>query len=225
MPSPIIYICEDDLMLGKDIQSLLNQEGYQSSWFYDGTSLGEGISQQLPDLLLMDVQLPGEDGFVLAQRYGTAIPSLRIIMMSVRNDESMRANGFNAGAMMYLPKPFEPAALLACLQGLFGHKLPQCTAVLQLSTSSLVIGARQVRLTQGELAIVRQLALTGGVVEYYLLIEALELQQSEVSKASLEVFVSRLRKKLKSMFDVGEIEIKSKYKVGYFLVGKLVLET
>jgi len=69
------------------------------------------------------------------------------------------------------------------------------------------------------------LALTGGVVEYYLLIEALELQQSEVSKASLEVFVSRLRKKLKSMFDVGEIEIKSKYKVGYFLVGKLVLET
>jgi two-component system phosphate regulon response regulator OmpR len=225
MHSPIIYICEDDAFLGQNILSLLQEEGYQASWFYEGTGLAEAISSQLPDVLLMDVQLPGEDGLTLAQRYSDAIPSVRIIMMSVNSSDAMRHKGYRAGAMMYLPKPFEPAALLACLQGLFTKPQEQQAAILYLKTSTLAIDAVQVNLTYSEVVILRELSLAGGeVIEYYHLMESLDLTQDDISKAGLEVLVSRLRKKLTPFTEYVEIHIKNKQKVGYYLLGKVTLK-
>jgi len=223
--SPIIYICEDDLSLGNNIQALLQEEGYQASCFYEGESLDEAISLQLPDVLLLDIQLPGENGLALAKRYSEAIPGMRIIIMSVKNSNAMRHKGYDAGAMMYLPKPFEPLALLACLKGLFAHQQEEKIAILHFTSSTLSVGPVYAKLTNTELLMLRQLAMAcGAVVEYFHIIEGLGLAQNEESKAGVEVMISRLRKKLELLKEYVDIRIKNKQKLGYFLVGKIVLK-
>lgn len=225
MRKPIIYICEDDLALAQYIERLLKEEGYDTHCFYDGGGLARAISDKIPDVLVLDVQLPGEDGIALAQRYSAAMPGVKIIMMSVLRGEAVRHSGYNAGAMVFLPKPFDPIALLACLQGLFAHKQQSVDAVMHISNRTLSAGGLSVGLTQSELILLRELALENGeVVGYYRLIEALDSTLNELSKSSLEVCVSRMRKKIKPLQDYTDLQVRNKTNGGYFLQGNLVLE-
>lgn len=224
MSKPVIYICEDDAALGSNIESLLQSQGYDAHWFYDGTSLGEAISKKLPDLLLLDVQLPGEDGMSLAQRYMSSIPGLRIIMMSVRDSDAMRHQGYASGAMMYMPKPFEPAALLACLQGLYGSRVSIPGLQLSLVGKAIQDGKLHVALTNAEVVILRELSLAAGdIVEYYYLLECLGIDLDATGKSKLEVLISRLRRKLKTQLLDTELQVKNRQKQGYYLQGSLTL--
>ena len=101
MTTPLIYICEDDPDLGKAIMSRLQDEGYRVTWFADPQDMDEQGNSEAPDLLLLDVQLPGETGYSIAKRYLRTLPGLRVIMMSVlsRNEDLML--GYESGAMVY----------------------------------------------------------------------------------------------------------------------------
>ena len=225
MKQPIIYICEDDLALGESIQKLLITEGYLCELFFEGSELDERMIIQTPDALLLDYQLPGEDGITIAQKYCQALPRLRAIIMSVKNDQRIRSQGYSAGAMLYLSKPFEPESLLACLRGVFSAGDVVEPITLWVKSRRLVINEQVLRLTVQEVRLLSGLAFhQSNVVEYFQLMTFLKLPlDDDLSRARLEIVVSRLRKKLKACNADGVLNIRNKQKVGYFLDTRISL--
>lgn len=225
MKQPIIYICEDDLALGESIQELLIAQGYLCELFVEGVELDERMIIQTPDVLLLDVQLPGEDGIAIAKRCCQALPRLRAIIMSVKNDHRIRSQGYSAGAMLYLPKPFEPESLLACLRGVFSAGDVVEPITLWVKSRQLVINEQVLRLTVQEVRLLSCLAFhQSNVVEYFQLMTFLKLPlDDDLSRARLEIVVSRLRKKLKACNADGVLNIRNKQKVGYFLDTRISL--
>jgi len=227
MIAPLIYICEDDPSLGSAIQQRLQQEGYTCCLFGDGLEMDESSSHRVPDLLLLDVQLPGESGHSIAQRYLRAVPNIRVIMMSVLNQPQDLLIGYDAGAMLYLPKPFKPEALVACLKGLFGplKKAPTDEAVmtLEMQTHKLNYVGGVVALTENEAKALASMALRSPeAIEYHELMEALGLDLDYARKNTLETLISRLRNKL-AVIDRSILTIQNKRNLGYLLVANLVV--
>ena len=227
MSTPLIYICEDDPSLGQMVMMRLQQEGYRCRLFYDPEEMDECSRTDLPDLLLLDVQLPGESGLSIAQRYQRAVPGLRVIMMSVLAKPRDILTGYDAGAMMYLPKPFTPESLVACLHGLFGKPDPHevaSTPILKLESHRLYHAEGLVQLTVQESSVLSFLAIRQPyAVEYYELMCNSELEMDIDRKNTLEVLVSRIRQKLKAI-PGQSVSIKTKRNFGYELLGQLVVE-
>lgn len=229
MTTPLIYICEDDPDLGKAIMSRLQDEGYRVTWFADPQDMDEQGNSEAPDLLLLDVQLPGETGYSIAKRYLRTLPGLRVIMMSVlsRNEDLML--GYESGAMVYLPKPFKPEALLACLSGIFGTneslaQLASAQLSLNMQTHKLAQKDEHVLLTANEARVLSFLALRSpAVAEYYEIMEVMGIDLDHARQNTLEAFMSRLRRKLVG-FDRDELTLKNKRNSGYALMGNLIIK-
>ena len=229
MTTPLIYICEDDPDLGKAIMSRLQDEGYRVTWFADPQDMDEQGNSEAPDLLLLDVQLPGETGYSIAKRYLRTLPGLRVIMMSVlsRNEDLML--GYESGAMVYLPKPFKPEALLACLSGIFGTneslaQLASAQLSLNMQTHKLAYKDEHVLLTANEARVLSFLALRSpAVAEYYEIMEVMGIDLDHARQNTLEAFMSRLRRKLVG-FDRDELTLQNKRNSGYALKGNLIIK-
>ena len=229
MTTPLIYICEDDPDLGKAIMSRLQDEGYRVTWFADPQDMDEQGNSKAPDLLLLDVQLPGETGYSIAKRYLRTLPGLRVIMMSVlsRNEDLML--GYESGAMVYLPKPFKPEALLACLSGIFGTneslaQLASAQLSLNMQTHKLAQKDEHVLLTANEARVLSFLALRSpAVAEYYEIMEVMGIDLDHARQNTLEAFMSRLRRKLVG-FDRDELTLQNKRNSGYALKGNLIIK-
>ena len=229
MTTPLIYICEDDPDLGKAIMSRLQDEGYRVTWFADPQDMDEQGNSEAPDLLLLDVQLPGETGYSIAKRYLRTLPGLRVIMMSVlsRNEDLML--GYESGAMVYLPKPFKPEALLACLSGIFGTneslaQLASAQLSLNMQTHKLAQKDEHVLLTANEARVLSFLALRSpAVAEYYEIMEVMGIDLDHARQNTLEAFMSRLRRKLVG-FDRDELTLQNKRNSGYALMGNLIIK-
>ena len=229
MTTPLIYICEDDPDLGKAIMSRLQDEGYRVTWFADPQDMDEQGNSEAPDLLLLDVQLPGETGYSIAKRYFLTFPGLRVIMMSVlsRNEDLML--GYESGAMVYLPKPFKPEALLACLSGIFGTneslaQLASAQLSLNMQTHKLAQKDEHVLLTANEARVLSFLALRSPAgAEYYEIMEVMGIDLDHARQNTLEAFMSRLRRKLVG-FDRDELTLQNKRNSGYALKGNLIIK-
>jgi DNA-binding response OmpR family regulator len=221
MTIKLIYICEDDPHLGLATQALLKEEGFDCQLFVDSEELDEQCNQRLPDVLLLDNELPGESGFDIAKRYDVAAPNIRIIMMSVLQKNHHISQGYRAGAMLYLPKPFDPEALIACLRGLFKGSALQYRLTLKMESQRLLYPEGVVDLTINETKILCCLSLRyPRVVEYFELMETLGLDLDSNRKKSLEVMVSRLRKKLKDV-PRDMLTISNKQSLGYSITEAL----
>jgi DNA-binding response OmpR family regulator len=221
MSIALIYICEDDMHLGPATQQLILEHGFDCLLFMDAESLDAQCDQQLPDVLLLDNELPGENGFSIAARYRQAVPNMRIIMMSVLSQKHHLKKGYEVGAMLYLPKPFEPEALIACLRGLF-HDLPtQTRLTLNIASHQLHHSTGFIELTETEAKLLCCLSIRSPqVVEYFEIMEAVGLNLEQSRKTSLEVIVSRLRRKLKPV-DKAWLTINNKQSVGYSIAEPL----
>lgn len=109
---PHLLVVDDDEGLRSLLLRYLGEQGYQVSVVEDGKSMDEFLSTHLPDLIILDLMLPGEDGLSIASRLhaNSAVP---IIILSARGEEIDRIVGLEIGADDYLPKPFNPRELLA----------------------------------------------------------------------------------------------------------------
>lgn len=104
-----ILIVEDDAMIGDLLQKIVQREGYEAVWKTDGKDVMALIQQV--DLVIMDIMLPGEDGYQISKtikRLGLNIP---IIFLSARNDIESKLEGLTVGED-YMTKPFDPRELL-----------------------------------------------------------------------------------------------------------------
>ena len=110
-----ILLAEDEEHLGKMVQFKLERAGYQVIWKQDGLTAWDCIRQERPDLIILDVMMPGLDGFqvlerIRAQASTSATP---VLMLTAYAQQSQIEQGIQTGASDYMSKPFKPAELLS----------------------------------------------------------------------------------------------------------------
>ena len=118
-----IVVCDDEPGLRGMIEDYLSMQGYSVEPAENGAALDKLLATKSPDLILLDVNLPGEDGFSIVRRLRNAGERMGIIMLTGNADESSKVTGLINGADDYLPKPFEVRELLARVRSVL-RRLP-----------------------------------------------------------------------------------------------------
>lgn len=108
-----IAIVDDDLPIGNLLETLLRQEGYRILRAYSGTEALMLLERERPDLILLDLMLPGMDGFEVCRQVRESGSSTPIIMLTAREEETDKVLGLELGADDYITKPFSMRELLA----------------------------------------------------------------------------------------------------------------
>lgn len=197
-----ILVIDDDISIGDMLEELLTKEGYRVCRAYSGTEALYVLSQALPDLVLLDLMLPGLDGEELLPR----IKNIPVIVVSAKSDVSNKVELLLHGAADYITKPFATSELLAriAVQMRNAHTPkahPELTFKdLRLDTLShnVTLDGRNIRLTRTEYAILKLLMHNPSqVVTKTLLLERLSEDTPDCMESSLRVHISNLRKKLR----------------------------
>ncbi len=107
-----VLIVDDDAEIRSLLSQYLERNAYRVTTVADGKAMWAALDRSMPDLIVLDVMLPGDDGFVLCRTL-RARSSIPIIMLTARGEETERIVGLEMGADDYLAKPFNPRELLA----------------------------------------------------------------------------------------------------------------
>lgn len=129
MKSYHILIVEDDVMIGDLLQKILQREGYHVMWKTDGADVLSVI--QKADLVIMDVMLPGEDGYQMSKKIKDLGLNLPIIFLSARNDMDSKLQGLKIGED-YMVKPFDPRELMLRMKNMLEHHYGTFTQIKHL---------------------------------------------------------------------------------------------
>jgi len=113
MEKDTIYVTDDDPGIRELVAEYLVSQGYAVETAEDAVSLDRLLAKRLPDLLVLDWMMPGEDGLSIARRLRAQPGFPPIIMLSAKGEDIDRIIGLEVGADDYLPKPFNPRELLA----------------------------------------------------------------------------------------------------------------
>lgn len=197
-----ILIIDDDMHIGNMLEEILIKEGYGVSRAYSGTEALLLLSQARPDLVLLDLMLPGLEGEdVLPHMKG--IP---VIVVSAKADIDSKVGLLLGGAADYVTKPFQTKELLARIAVQLRNAQPLQEAsvlsyggvALHTDTHIAVIGADEVKLTRTEYAILKMLMQNPSqVVTKSLLLERISEDTPDCTENSLKMHVSNLRRKLR----------------------------
>ncbi|HEX5450944.1 MAG TPA: response regulator transcription factor [Candidatus Limnocylindrales bacterium] len=205
-----ILIVEDEHPVARGIQYALQQEGYQVTIAHDGEEGLQVASTQAPDLVLLDVRLPGIDGFELLRRLRAHGSKAPVLVLTARDDEVDKVIGLELGADDYLTKPFSLRELMSRIRALIrraygdladaqgGRVIRHGDLVIDLERRRVQRGQRRINLTATEFDILRHLAARPGRV--YSRQELLELIRDydalDQDEKTINVHVSHLREKL-----------------------------
>ena len=121
-----ILVVDDDTQIRSLLREYLHKQGYRVTTVADGKGLRAAMATSRPDVIILDLMLPGEDGLTLCRdlRAQSDVP---IIMLTARGDETDRIVGLELGADDYIPKPFNPRELLARIKSVLrrARSLPE----------------------------------------------------------------------------------------------------
>ena len=201
-----LLVVEDERRLANSIADLLRTHGFEVDVAYDGPTGYDYAASGVYDLMILDVMLPGENGFDVARRLRSERNGTPILMLTARSETADRIAGLDAGADYYLTKPFDTGELLACVRALLRRQREQVEVLsfgdtaLDLSTCTLSCGADSVRLSNREFDIMRILmgAQHRNVPKESILTKVWGYD-SNADENHVEVYVSFLRKKLSSI--------------------------
>lgn len=214
-----ILIVDDDIHIGNMLQEVLTKEGYGVSRAYSGTEAILFLSRNRPDLILLDLMLPGLSGEdVLAHTSG--IP---VIVVSAKTEVQDKVSLLLDGAVDYVTKPFHMQELLARIQvhlrtssGSETHRLLFEDLTLDTDTRCVTAADRQVHLTPTEYVILKTLMENASqVVTKSILLDRLSEQTPDGTENSLKMHISNLRKKLRTAG--GRDYIESVWGIGFTL--------
>lgn len=117
---PRILVADDDAFIRRPLEWMLSQEGFEPQTVADGDECMEMLRSSPPDLLILDVMMPGLDGFEVCRRMKDD-PKLReipVVLLSARGREHDRERGMALGAAEYMTKPYSPTDLMQRIRGL-----------------------------------------------------------------------------------------------------------
>lgn len=218
-----VLVVEDEKNLAESLVKLLERQKYQAEAVFDGeTGLTYAMSGQY-DAVVLDVMLPGLNGFQIAtalRKKGSDIP---ILMLTARDDVTDKVRGLDSGADDYLTKPFTSEELLARMRALMRRQgavqMEEITfGDIKLGLDNYILSKedRQVRLSHKEFEVMRMLlARPGSIVSKEELILKIWGADSEAVDNNVEAYISFLRKKLSYL--KSSVQISSKRLLGYQL--------
>jgi DNA-binding response OmpR family regulator len=152
-----ILLVEDDSAMARVLIDNLVFEGFEVAWAADGESAFDKVRAARPDLVLLDIMLPGTDGFELMSRLGSRRRT-PIIMLTARVQKSDRLRGLNLGADDYITKPFDLEELLARVNAVLRRASRPTVDRLTLGEVSIDFRSRVVRSLTREIELLRYLA-------------------------------------------------------------------
>ena len=209
-----ILVVDDDPALRELLQRYLSEQGYRVSGAEDGSAMDRFLAENTPDLVILDLMLPGEDGLSIAKRLRISHDALPILMLSARGDEVDRIVGLEVGADDYLPKPFNPRELLARIRAVLRRGQGSNTAAedagaqqeyrfglfrLDVADQQLHRGDEPVPLTSGEFALLKIFVEhPRRVLSRDSIVDMLEGYERSPYDRSIDVRVTRLRRKIES---------------------------
>lgn len=201
-PALHILVVEDNDSLREATLDFLNANGHHAAGVASAEDVDDTPTRDLPDLYLIDVNLPGEDGFALTRRIRDSQPLAGIVLMTARGQLRDRLDGYERGADNYLIKPVEQAELLACIQSLAfrlktNHLAPQTGLVLYSESLRLSGPAGDVPVTLVEAQLLAAFCRAAGrKLERWQAMQLVDSKDKGLSPANLEMRISSLRKKL-----------------------------
>jgi DNA-binding response OmpR family regulator len=204
-----LLVVDDDQRLRELLAEYLGGRGYQVSTSSDGETAIERLRGGGIDLVVLDVMLPGKDGFAVCREL-RAFSSVPVIMLTARGDELDRIVGLEIGADDYLGKPFNPRELLARVQAVLRRLGPGAAGASAVSSvvragkvmvdpdrRVAALGEQPIELTTTEFDILRILVANAGrVIPRERLMELARGSEWAAYERSVDVHISHLRRKL-----------------------------
>lgn len=198
----IIAIIDDDVYIGNMLENVLNKEGYQVLRAFSGTEALLLLSRCRPDLILLDLMLPGLSGEELMPR----IRELPVIVISAKVDVQDKVALLTEGAVDYVTKPFDTRELLARI-AVHLRNAVSCQQkdlltfqdiTLHIASHEVQIHDTSVRLTRTEFAILKLLMQNPSqIITRSVMLERICRDTPDCMESSLKVHISNLRKKLR----------------------------
>lgn len=196
-----IFIVEDDQSIGDMLQEVLQKEGFRVQRAYSGTEAALLLGQDLPDLVLLDLMLPGLPGEELLDR----LQGVPVIVVSAKAGLDDKVDLLLRGAADYITKPFEIRELLARVQVQLrrseqpaGQALEAGGIRLNVLSREAEVNGQSVHLTRTEYAILKLLMCNPGqAVSKAAILDNISQDTPDCTDASLKQHVSNLRKKLR----------------------------
>ena len=211
MEKDTIYVTDDDPGIRELVAEYLTSQGYAVETAEDAVSLDRLLANRLPDLLVLDWMMPGEDGLSIARRLRAQPGFPPIIMLSAKGEDIDRIIGLEVGADDYLPKPFNPRELLARIRAVMrrqgGTAAPatdDAAKRIQFGPFSVNLDARtlnrngdEITLTTGEYELLEIFVTHANrALSRDWLMDQLRGFERDPFDRSIDVRVNRLRKKI-----------------------------
>jgi len=207
---PVVFAVEDDSDIARLIAHNLRAAGFEVQSFTSASSVVREALRDQPAVFLLDVMLPGSDGFDLCRqiRQTAALSATPIIFLTAKTSESDRVKGLELGGDDYITKPFSPRELVARVRSVLraGAQGPTANEILrfgdlEIDTSSMTVqvAGTQVPTTTREFRLLEYLAThRGRVLTRDQLLDAVWKETPFVTPRSIDVYIRRLREKIES---------------------------
>lgn len=217
-----ILVIDDDVNIGNMLEEILTREGFAVRRAYSGTEAKLVLSGARPDLILLDLMLPGLNGEELLPE----IKNIPVIVISAKAGIDDKVSLLAGGAVDYVTKPFDTRELLARINvqmrksgTAFGESLKYGDIVLEADIHSVSVCQKPVRLTPTEYAILKLLMRNPSqVIAKSVMLERISESTPDCVESSLKVHVSNLRRKLREAGGADYIE--SVWGIGFKLKGE-----
>jgi len=218
-----VLIVEDDPVLADGLTQALRKHGHNADCVGSGEKADAAVDSEQFDLVVLDIGLPGIDGFELLRRWRARRHCVPVLVLTARDALNERVFGLNLGADDYMTKPFAVEELLARVaalgrrgQSLAREQLEHGPLILDISARRASINGEPLELPLREWAVLEfLLRSTGRVVSKDQIVSAVCSWDQEMSPNAVEVYVSRLRAKIEPT----GIRIRTVRGFGYMLEG------
>ncbi len=206
-----IMVIDDDIHIGNMLEEALSREGYRVTRAYSGTEALMLLSSQKPNLILLDLMLPGLSGEELLPK----IEGIPVIIVSAKIDIDNKVELLLSGAADYITKPFDIKELKARIKVQLRSRLLTSSRSeltykelkLNTDTHNVTVNGDEVRLTRTEYAILKLLMLNPDqVITKSVMLDRISTDTPDCTETSLKQHISNLRKKLRSADGTDYIE-------------------
>jgi DNA-binding response OmpR family regulator len=217
-----VLIAEDDIDFGNILCQYVTISGFEVSIARDGNAAWKQFTEERPDICVLDVMMPGMDGFTLAGRIRKESARMPLLFLTARNLKEDIVRGLSLGADDYITKPFDPEVLILRLRNILKRSYPGVNdeftiggSNLNFNTLELTCNGSREKLTLKEAQLLRYLISNKNSIlpRENILMEVWGDDDYFLGR-SMDVFISRLRKYLK---DDNQVQLRTVRGTGFIL--------